>query len=104
MRRVWITGLLAVVTATSSAGCFLNMYSADPIRRYRQLFYQSEDLRLLEDDLERFWMIDQPSQLSLKRYHGLGAPAADSTRWLTSKEREELRDRSLRQTGGPASF
>jgi hypothetical protein len=52
------------------------MYSSDPVRRYRQLFNQSEDLRLLEDDLERFWMVDQPSHLSLKRYHGQADPAA----------------------------
>jgi hypothetical protein len=78
MRRVLLMGLVAIVTTTSSAGCFLNMYSADPIRRYRQLFYQSEDLRMLEDEIERFWMIDQPSQLTLKRYHGLGDPAARS--------------------------
>ena len=76
MRRVFQMGLLALIAASSSAGCFLNMYSADPIRRYRQLFYQSEDLRLIEDEMERFWMIDQPSQLSPKRYHGLGQPAA----------------------------
>ncbi len=76
MRRILMMGLLAIVSTTSSTGCFLNMYSADPVRRYRQLFYQSEDLRLLEDDIERFWMIDQPSQLSLKRNFGLGDPAA----------------------------
>lgn len=76
MRRVLMMGLMAVITATTSAGCFINEYASDPIRRYRQLFFQSEDLRFLEDDLERFWMIDQPTQLSLKRYHGLGDPAA----------------------------
>ncbi|MGL4461442.1 MAG: hypothetical protein ACRC1K_04760 [Planctomycetia bacterium] len=75
MRRVLLTGLLAVL-ATSTTGCFLNEYSSDPIRRYRQLFFQNEDLRLLEDDFERFWMLDQPSQLSLKRSHGLGDPYA----------------------------
>lgn len=80
MRRVFMMGLLAVVTTASSAGCFLNMYSTDPIRRYRQLFFQSEDLRLIEDDLERFWMIDQPSNLSLKRYHGMADPGA-RRRW-----------------------
>lgn len=75
MRRVF-AGLLVLVTAVSSSGCFLNMYSADPLRRYRQLFFQSEDLRLIEDEIEHFWMIDQPSALSLKRYSGLGDPAA----------------------------
>lgn len=76
MRRQWILGVLAAATAMSSVGCFLNMYSSDPIRRYRQLFFQSEDLRLIEDDIERFWMVDQPTQLSLKRYSGMGDPAA----------------------------
>lgn len=76
MRRgIWM-GLLALVTAAGSSGCFLNAYSSDPIRRYRQLFNQSEDLRLMEDDLERFWMIDLPSNLSLKRYNGMANPAA----------------------------
>lgn len=75
MRRILNCGLLAML-AVSSSGCFLNMYAADPIRRYRQLFYQSEDLRVMEDEIERFWMIDQPSQMTLKRYSGLGDPAA----------------------------
>lgn len=75
MRRVLMTGLICVIAASSS-GCFMNMYSADPVRRYRQLFFQSEDLRLIEDEIERFWMIDNPSALSLKRYSGLGDPAA----------------------------
>ncbi len=72
MRRLFAAGILGLATAASSTGCFLNMYSADPVRRYQQLFYQSEDLRLLRDDYERFWMINQPSHLSLKRYHGMG--------------------------------
>lgn len=76
MRRVFMMGLLTVLTTISSTGCFVNMYSTDPVRRYRQLFFQSEDLRLLEDDMERFWMIDQPSNLSDKPYHGFGKPAA----------------------------
>lgn len=76
MRRAMLTGLLAIVTAAGSAGCFLNEYSADPLRRYRQLFFQSQDLALIEDDLERFWMLEQPSWLSPKRYNGYGIPSA----------------------------
>lgn len=76
MRRLVLMGLLSVAAVTGASGCFINMYSPDPIRRYRQLFFQSEDLRLLEDDLERFWMIDQPSALSPKRYHGLSYSGA----------------------------
>lgn len=75
MRRACLLGLMAMVSV-SSTGCFLNAYSSDPIRRYRQLFYQSQDLRLIEDDMERFWMLDQPSQLSLHRYNGFAHPEA----------------------------
>lgn len=76
MRRVFLMGLLTVLTTMSYTGCFVNMYSADPVRRYRQLFFQSEDLRFLEDEMERFWMIDQPTALTPKPYHGFGKPAA----------------------------
>ncbi|QDU62550.1 hypothetical protein Pan216_34170 [Planctomycetes bacterium Pan216] len=76
MRRVILSTLFALCLMSSSSGCFVNMYSADPIRRYRQLFFQSQDLMLLEDDWERFWMINQPSQLSARMYNGLGDPAA----------------------------
>lgn len=75
MRRRSFLGLIALLAASSS-GCFVNEYSADPIRRYRQLFFQSQDLHLMEDDVERFWMLDNPSTLSPKRYNGLGIPAA----------------------------
>jgi hypothetical protein len=76
MRRSVLSSLLVAIAATSLSGCFVNQYSSDPIRRSRQLFNQSEDLRLLEDDWERFWMVDQPSNMSLKRYHGTGDPSA----------------------------
>lgn len=76
MRRSVQSCVLAAVAAVGMSGCFINMYSSDPIRRSRQLFNQSEDLRLIEDDWERFWMVDQPSHLSLKRYHGFGDPSA----------------------------
>ena len=74
MRRAILAGLLAVVATTGCSGCFVNMYSADPVRRYRQLFNQSEDLRAIEDEIERFWMVDQPSALTLKRGHGYADP------------------------------
>src|SRR5829696_9875394 len=79
MRRVVQLCLLAVVSA-GGTGCFWNQYSSDPIRRYQQLYHESQNLRLIEDDIERFWMLDQPSQLSLRRYNGFGAPEARSYR------------------------
>lgn len=75
LRRVLLLGLMAVTTV-GSTGCFVNQYSADPIRRNQQLLFQSEDLRQIEDEWERFWMLDQPSNMTLKRMNGMGDPAA----------------------------
>jgi hypothetical protein len=69
MSRLFAVGAL-IAAAVSSTGCFWNMYSADPIRRYNQLFNQSSDLMLIEDEYERFWQVDQPSNLTPYRYHG----------------------------------
>ena len=69
MLRIFGVGLL-IAAATGSVGCFWNMYSADPIRRYNQLFNQSVDLMLIEDEVERFWQVDQPTNLSPYRYNG----------------------------------
>jgi hypothetical protein len=69
MRRLLGVGLL-VLAAAGSTGCFWNMYSADPIRRYNQLFNQSVDFMLIEDEVERFWQVDQPSNLTPYRYYG----------------------------------
>jgi len=69
MGRLFAVGAL-VAAAVSSTGCFWNMYSADPIRRYNQLFNQSSDLMLIEDEVERFWQVDQASNLTPYRYQG----------------------------------
>jgi hypothetical protein len=68
MRRL-ILCLLLVATIANS-GCIIPMYSGDPQRRARQLLFSSEDLRLLLDDWERLWMIDQPTHLTPFRTHG----------------------------------
>jgi hypothetical protein len=46
------------------------MYSALPQRRAEQLVYTSENLRLLIQEWERFWMIDQPDHMTPYRVHG----------------------------------
>ena len=81
MRRFVIQGLMLTALLGSSSGCFVNMYSADPLRRYQQLFFQSQDLALLEDDWNLFWQIDRPSYLSWKIYNGFGRPAARRPRF-----------------------
>lgn len=69
MRRLLLT-LSACCLMLSSTGCFLNMYSPDPNKRMLQLINQSEDLRQIQGEWERFWMVDQPSHLTPERVHG----------------------------------
>ncbi len=68
MRRLLLS-LLLVATILNS-GCILPIYSGDPQRRARQLLYTSENLRLLLDDWERFWFLDQPDHMTPFRTHG----------------------------------
>ena len=70
MRRLVIVGLLLSASLASMPGCFVPIYSADPIRRTRQLIFTSENLRLLLDEWERFWFLDQPDHMSPFRTHG----------------------------------
>ena len=58
---------IAVLTAT---GCVHAIYSGDPERRNRQLLNNSENLRLIHDEWERVWMLDQPSHMTPYRTHG----------------------------------
>jgi hypothetical protein len=69
MRRVL---LLAVVggLVLANTGCLINAYSSDPNRRVHQLMNNSEDLRQVESEWERFWFMDQPSHLTPERVHG----------------------------------
>ncbi len=69
MRRVLF---LAIVAATGAlnAGCMLNAYPSTPDQRVRVLMNQSENLRQVEYEMERFWMVDQPSHLTPERVDG----------------------------------
>ena len=69
MRKLLLGALLAACMG-SSAGCFVPAYSGDPTRRTQQLIYTSENLRMLLEDWERIWLLDQPSHLSPHRTHG----------------------------------
>ena len=51
-------------------GCIIPAYSGDPVRRTQQLVYTSENLRLLHDEWERFWLLDQPDHQTPFRTHG----------------------------------
>jgi hypothetical protein len=62
--------LVGAVMLSTTAGCLIPMYSADPIRRAQQLIYTSEDLRSITDEWERIWFLDQPSHMAPYRTHG----------------------------------
>lgn len=69
MRRV-IYALLLGAALSSGVGCFLPIYSGEPARRTEQLIYQSENLRELLLNWERFWFTDMPDHMSPTRVHG----------------------------------
>jgi len=69
MRKFLLGALLGTSIATAT-GCAVPIYSGDPQRRTQQLLNTSENLRLLLDDWERIWMLDQPTHLTPYRTHG----------------------------------
>lgn len=69
MRRLMLAAILGL-TASSTTGCFLPIYSGDPPTRVQELIYTSENLRLLLEEWQRIWFLDQPSHLSPYRTHG----------------------------------
>jgi metal-sulfur cluster biosynthetic enzyme len=69
MRRLVITAVVGLL-ATANSGCLLNIWSGDDVRRARELLVVSEDLRVIQDEWERIWFIDQPSHLTPYRVHG----------------------------------
>jgi len=69
MRRLLLATLLGIILSTNT-GCFIPIYSADPVRRTRQLIFTSEDLRAFLDEWERIWFLDMPSHLTPFRTHG----------------------------------
>jgi hypothetical protein len=69
MRR-WILATLLATLVTVNVGCFLPIYSADPVRRTRQLIFTSEDMRNILNEWERIWFLDQPDHMTPFRTHG----------------------------------
>jgi len=69
MRKVLLATIFGMLLSTS-VGCFIPAYSGDPNRRVPQLIYTSENLRLILDDWERIWFLDQPDHMNPYRTHG----------------------------------
>lgn len=69
MRKLILAALLGL-SLSSSVGCLIPAYSGDPTRRAQELIYTSENLRMMLEEWERIWFLDQPSHLSPHRTHG----------------------------------
>ena len=72
MRKTILAGLSAAL-AVSSEGCApvpLPHYAAFPPKRAEELLVDSENMRNLGDEWERFWFLDQPSHMTPYRVHG----------------------------------
>ena len=69
MRRLLLAATLGLCLSTGS-GCILPIYSGDQPTRTQELIFTSENLRLLLEEWERIWFLDQPSHLSPYRTHG----------------------------------
>jgi hypothetical protein len=69
MRRL-ILGTLLGLALCANVGCFLPIYSGDPAIRTRELLFTSEDYRVILEEWQRIWFLDQPSHLSPRRVHG----------------------------------
>lgn len=69
MRR-FILGTLLGLVLSANVGCFLPIYSGDPAIRTKELLFTSEDFRMILEEWERIWFLDQPSHLTPRRVHG----------------------------------
>jgi hypothetical protein len=69
MRKL-LLGLAFGLLVSATAGCIIPAYSADPSRRTQELLYTSENLRMVLDEWERIWFLDQPDHCTPYRTHG----------------------------------
>lgn len=70
LMRYVFSAIMLSFALSSSVGCFLPIYDADPAVRARQLIYTAEDLRALREEWHRFWFLDQPDHMTPLRTHG----------------------------------
>lgn len=69
MRRFILASLFGLFLC-SSVGCFIPIYSGDPAVRTKELLFTSENFRMILDEWERIWFLDQPSHMGPFRTHG----------------------------------
>jgi len=69
MRKLTL-GALAALMFLTNVGCVIPIYSPNRTRRMQQLLVTSENLRLIPDEWERAWLLDQPQHTTPYRTHG----------------------------------
>jgi hypothetical protein len=69
MRKLLLAAVLGMLLS-SSVGCIIPAYSGDPNRRTTELIWTSENLRLMLDEWERIWFLDEPNHMTPYRTHG----------------------------------
>jgi len=69
MRKFLLAAVVAFEVA-SNTGCIVPIYSGDQADRTQELIFTSENLRLIREEWQRIWFLDQPSHLSPYRTHG----------------------------------
>jgi hypothetical protein len=69
MRKLLLAATLMLLLS-SSIGCIIPAYSGDPTRRVTELIWTSENMRMILEEWERIWFLDQPSHLTPWRTHG----------------------------------
>ena len=63
-------GYNVISLLAGNTGCLLNEYPSDPTLRMQVLLNQSEDLRQIQAEWLRFWMVDHPSHMTYDRIDG----------------------------------
>jgi len=69
MRR-FVLSLICGILIGTSVGCLIPGYSGDPVRRTQEMIWTSENFRLILDEWERAWLLDQPDHCTPYRTHG----------------------------------
>jgi hypothetical protein len=62
--------LMLGVAIGTSTGCIVPPYSGDPAQRVEELIWTSENLRMMREEWQRIWFLDQPDHMSPWRTHG----------------------------------
>jgi hypothetical protein len=73
MRR-WLCWLALALTVFGQTGCVLTRYSSNPQDRMGELLVESENLRQIQGENRRFWLLSSPSTLTYERVSGAMEP------------------------------